>query len=90
MPYQPGTRIIPQQQHHQYTERVFLQICSCISSPAIPIQATFIAHTNRVSIISANMRTRFFNRAKTLDIPVLPYIIMITRTGESPAQVVCD
>ena len=35
------------------------------------------------------MRTGLFNRAKIFDIPVLPYIIMITCAGESPAQVVC-
>ena len=35
------------------------------------------------------MGARFLKRTKGLYITVTPYIIMITRAGKSPAQVVC-
>lgn len=39
--------------------------------------------------VTFRMCTGRFYRTKTFDIPVLPYIIMITCAGEAPAQVVC-
>ena len=47
------------------------------------------AVTRSPANVTFRMCTGRFYRTKTFDIPVLPYIIMITCAGEAPAQVVC-
>ena len=68
---------------------MFLEIGSRIGSATVRIQPAFIAYTYGVRIVPFRMCTGRFYRTKTFDIPVLPYIIMITCAGEAPAQVVC-
>ena len=89
MTTKPGAGIIPQEQHHEHTERMSLKSSAGIGRPTMLVQPAFITNTDTVCIVPVGMGTRLFYRAEGFYSTIAADIKMITCTGEAPAQVVC-